>query len=480
MNTASTTFFLFGLIVAVTYNLAKPVVWRKAVVVVANIAFLLSFSRVFSTWIPYLLFLLLGYTGYLLARTHRKLVYIPMLFAVLTLYFWLKKYTFFPEGMFLRSPYVSLGLSYVLFRVLHLLIDTHEGEIDEFIGPVTFFNYTMNFTSIVSGPIQLYKDYAASQSTAQRPRLDLFDIGVAMERIVLGYFKVNLLGYFFKSFHERALTSLGGISGAPLLQRAVTFAMVAVYYPLFLYCNFSGYMDIVIGVAGLFRLKLPENFERPFESKSFLDFWGRWHISLSSWLKTYVYGPLLKALMGRFSNPSLVPYLGTLSFFVTFFLIGLWHGRTSIFAVYGIMLGLGVSVNKLYNIGMGNLIGRKSYKALRARYWYEVVARGCTFTYFCISLFFFWSQWKQLSQMARSLGTLAIGAGLLILFAASTVILAAYEAVRSAMLSVHVGQTQLLSSRYTRVVISTTLLAATSVFMMVLGGPAPEIVYKAF
>jgi len=54
--------------------------------------------------------------------------------------------------------------------------------------------------------------------------------------------------------------------------------MVAVYYPLFLYCNFSGYMDIVIGVAGLFRLKLPENFDRPFESKSFLDFWGRWHI----------------------------------------------------------------------------------------------------------------------------------------------------------------------------------------------------------
>jgi len=169
MNIASTTFLLFGLIVAVAYNLAKPVVWRKAVLVMANIAFLLSFSLVFSTWIPYLFFLILGYIGYLLARTRRNLAYIPILFAVLTLYFWLKKYTFFPEGMFLRSLYVSLGLSYVLFRVLHLLIDTYEGEIDEFIGPVTFFNYTMNFTSIVSGPIQLYKDYAASQSTAQRP-----------------------------------------------------------------------------------------------------------------------------------------------------------------------------------------------------------------------------------------------------------------------------------------------------------------------
>jgi uncharacterized membrane protein len=82
--------------------------------------------------------------------------------------------------------------------------------------------------------------------------------------------------------------------------------------------------------------------------------------------------------------------------------------------------------------------------------------------------------------MVGSLGTMAIGAGLLILFAASTVILAAYEAVRSSMLSVHVGQTPLLSSRYTRVVISTTLLVVTSVFMLVLSGPPPEIVYKAF
>ncbi len=72
-------------------------------------------------------------------------------------------------------------------------------------------------------------------------------------------------------------------------------------YPLFLYANFSGYIDIVIALARLMRMRLPENFDRPFAASSVLDFWNQWHMTLSNWLKTYVYNPLLMALMRRIS-----------------------------------------------------------------------------------------------------------------------------------------------------------------------------------
>jgi D-alanyl-lipoteichoic acid acyltransferase DltB (MBOAT superfamily) len=90
----------------------------------------------------------------------------------------------------------------------------------------------------------------------------------------------------------------------PLLLFAA--AKVAVAYPFFLYSNFSGYIDIVIviviALSRLMRVRLPENFDRPFSASSFLDFWSRWRITLSSWLKTYIYNPLLVALISRFSS----------------------------------------------------------------------------------------------------------------------------------------------------------------------------------
>ena len=111
--------------------------------------------------------------------------------------------------------------------------------------------------------------------------------------------------------------------------------------PVFLYSNFSGYIDIVIALARLMRVRLPENFDRPFSASSVLDFWNRWHITLSNWLKTYVYNPLLMALMRRILILIVEPFLGVFSFFVTFFLIGLWHGRTSEFVFFGVLTGAG-------------------------------------------------------------------------------------------------------------------------------------------
>src|SRR5208283_1744431 len=142
--------------------------------------------------------------------------------------------------------------------------------------------------------------------------------------IVRGFFKVNVLAVLLHAIHESALTQIG--QPVPLWLKLFAAFRLAAVYPFFLYANFSGYIDIVIALARLMRVRLPENFDRPFAASSVMEFWNRWHMTLSTWLKTYVYNPLLLILMRRFqASPGIHPVLGVVCFFVTFFLIGVWH-----------------------------------------------------------------------------------------------------------------------------------------------------------
>jgi len=174
-------------------------------------------------------------------------------------------------------------------------------------------------------------------------------------------------------------------------------------YPIFLYCNFSGYIDIIIAIARLMRLQLPENFNRPFSSTSFIDFWNRWHITLSTWLKTYVYNPLMVTLMRHCDSVELEPHLGVACFFVTFFLIGLWHGRTSEFLFFGLLQGGGVAINKLWQIYIAKALGRKRYKEVARKHLYAIFSRGLTYTWFSFTLFWFWGEWALLAKSSLRL-----------------------------------------------------------------------------
>jgi D-alanyl-lipoteichoic acid acyltransferase DltB (MBOAT superfamily) len=139
-----------------------------------------------------------------------------------------------------------------------------------------------------------------------------------LERIVCGFFKVNVLAMLLHSIQENALDRIS--QPLPATTKLAFAILLAVVYPFFLYANFSGSIDIVIALARLMRVRLPKNFDRPFSASTFLDFWNRWHITLSTWLKSYVYNPLLLVLMRRIPIPALVPFLGVISFFATFFL----------------------------------------------------------------------------------------------------------------------------------------------------------------
>jgi D-alanyl-lipoteichoic acid acyltransferase DltB (MBOAT superfamily) len=303
-------------------------------------------------------------------------------------------------------------------------------------------------------------------------------VGLQLERIVRGFFKVNVLAMFLDVLRQDALQQL--LHPASPATQMVAAAQLAIIYPLFLYANFSGYIDVVIALARLMRVRLPENFDRPFSATSFLDFWNRWHITLSSWLKTYVYNSLLASLMRRVSSAAVQPYLGVFGFFVTFFLVGIWHGRTSEFVAFGLLQGGGVAMNKLWQVLLSQQLGGKRYRALAKRPLYMAFGRGLTFTWFAFTLFWFWADWGQLERIFGALAALSWFAVWVGIWLVATAVLQAWEWLRGALLSIQLGASAFLTSRYARVIYASTLGFAAFVVTIVLNQPAPDIIYKAF
>ncbi len=479
MSVPSLAFLGFTASVAVLL-LAIPVRWwRRAVLLAANIAFLWMLSPDPRTWLPFLGFLACGYASLRLVQARGRVAqwfFAPLCGAVLLVYVWLKQYTFLPSAAFLHVPYTVIGLSYVFFRVLHLIIDARNQALPDKVDPVSYLSFTLNFTSLVSGPIQRYQDYRPMEVSPVP--LGLCSAGWAVERIVLGFFKVEVVSDLLQTLQTEALHALA--PDQPLLLRVACGAAVAVSYPLYLYANFSGYTDVVIGAARFVGIALPENFDRPFSAENFINFWSRWHITLSTWLKTYVYSPLMLALCRRFPSRQAEPYWAVLAFFVTFFLIGVWHGRTSAFMAFGALQGLGVAGNKLYQISMANRLGRAGYRALCANPAYRALARGLTFTWFTFTLFWFWSDWPQMSAFVQALGGAALALLCTVVLLGASIVLAGVELVRSGSQAMRVGGEPLFASRYTRTVRCTALAVISVSVTTLLNLPAPDIVYGKF
>jgi D-alanyl-lipoteichoic acid acyltransferase DltB (MBOAT superfamily) len=478
MENASLQFVCFGLAVAVIVNLGRRAVWRSAVLLLASFGFIACIDRNPVSLLPLAGFLLLGYVCMVVlqGRGSRQLGWI--LACVILVYFWLKKYTILPEATFIHTPYLVLGMSYIFFRVLHLLIEAREFGNSRRVSFFAYLLYTLNFTTFISGPIQRYDEFARDQFTDDPIPLDARVVGLQLERILRGMFKVNVVAMLLSMYRVDALSQVAG--PGPAWFKVWALLRLSLLYPLFLYANFSGYIDIVIALARLIRLRLPENFDRPFAASSFLDFWNHWHMTLSGWLKTYVYNPLLLFLMRRFPSPGLDPFLGVISFFVTFFLIGVWHGRTSEFIVFGVLSGGGVSINKLWQIGLTKVLGRKRYKALSDDPLYEAFGRGLNFVWFSFILFWFWGGWKQIDSVFSSLTVTELVVAFLFAWLGATAGFGLWERLRGAFLSLKTGEEAMLTSRYARMVYASVFGLVVLVFTLLLNQSAPEIVYRAF
>jgi D-alanyl-lipoteichoic acid acyltransferase DltB (MBOAT superfamily) len=208
MDSASFQFVLFGLAVALVSNFSRSRVWRSAVLLVASLVFLDMLAHKPIVFLPLAGFLLLGYTGLLMLERGWSRSAVWSILAVIFVYVWLKKYTFLPEGTFLHYPYFTLGLSYIFFRVLHLLIETGDANEKQHIGLGTYLLYTLNFTTLVSGPIQRYDEFAKDQFAVEPIALGPRVIGLQLERLVRGFFKVNVLAMLLHAVQQDALMQM--------------------------------------------------------------------------------------------------------------------------------------------------------------------------------------------------------------------------------------------------------------------------------
>jgi alginate O-acetyltransferase complex protein AlgI len=405
MDFTSSVYLAFVAAAVLVFNASRAFHFRQYVLLAANLVFLASFVRSPQQLAPLAGFLLFGYAatrwvrrwpqGWVLGSSVALIVFV---FVVL------KRYTFLPAGMGLPFLYLQIGLSYILFRILQMVIDSAGGEPEVQLGPLNFFNFTCNFLCFVSGPIQRSNEYMADLAQLTR-KVDETLAFAAMHRIVKGFVKLAVISatanFLFANWSGPLLVETTALAG---WRYAVQYAASAVAYTFYLYYNFSGYMDIVIGIGWLLGQNLPENFNRPFSARNIFEFWARWHMTLSEWFKTYLFNPLMKFLITRVTALRLLPYLGVIAFFITFFVMGVWHGSTGVFVIYGLVMGAGASLNKLWQVFMTNRVGKKRYKSLGESFAYATIARGLMFAFFAIAVTGLWVNMGQLQLLAHRLG----------------------------------------------------------------------------
>lgn len=405
MNVASMGFAAFVLLFAVIYYSNRNVDWRLFVRSAANAVFVYSFVASPLALLPLAAFLAIGYLMIEWARTSpSRWSWLTGLSVILASYIYLKRFSFIAATPALPLSYTTVGLSYVLFRLMHLFIDAGNGDVPERVRLPDYLNYCCNLFCFVSGPIQRYEDYLADRiNSGAEP--DAREISMAMSRMVKGFFKVvavsAVASYAFQHVSPPLLDNPRQLD--PLVAAGGFMAAVAAYCA-YLYYNFSGYTDIVIGAGALLGQRLPENFDRPFSARSFLEFWSRWHMTLSNWFKFYLFNPLVAALVGRFPSKRALPYIGVAAFFVTFLVMGLWHGTTGVFVIYGLLMGAGASVNKLWQIAMIRWLGNERYRLVQQRGLYAALARGLTYSYFSIGISCLWMSAGQLASLLSAIG----------------------------------------------------------------------------
>ena len=480
MGSASLWFLAYALAVVIIFNISPSVAWRQFVLLAASIGFLGFFSLRPNAFLPLAAFLLFGFISLRLTQAGATRLFVPLLIVGIFAFAWLKKYAFIPSSLFLHYPYVTLGLSYILFRVLQLIIDarTQSATLLGKISLVSYVNFTLNFTTLVAGPIQRYNQFASMQLAPAPLPLNVVVAGQAFHRIIVGFFKVNVLSLLLLMIHTKALHSLPSTQAGA--GRVLTVIAVVAVYPFYIYCNFSGYIDIVIGIARFLRIKLPENFNRPFSSQNYLIFWSRWHITLSTWLQIYVYAPLMLAGMRRWPSTSVEPILNIFALFVTFLFVGVWHGQTTAFIVFGLLLGLGVSVTKGYQVLMTKWLGLKRYTELSNHWRYGAAARGLTFLWCAFTMLWFWSNYTELRSLVRPVSATEIALVWIAIFVGASVLLALWEWLHAWALSFQFENQPALASRYFRTVWDTALVVISITTVTLLNAPPPDIVYNKF
>lgn len=254
-----------------------------------------------------------GMAGYFVARDRKD---VARVFVMLSVVINLALLAVFKYAGKYALP---IGISFYTFQSMSYTIDVYRGKAKAEHNPINFGAYISMFPQLIAGPIVRFSDIAVQM---RERKTDIEKVRYGVMRFVCGLGKKVLLanqaGEIFKA-----------VTGYGAEQMTTVAAWLGILAFMFqIYFDFSGYSDMAIGLMSIFGFTIPENFRYPYESKSITEFWRRWHISLGSWFKEYVYIPL-----GGSRNGIQRTFL---NIFIVWFLTGLWHGATVNFVLWGL------------------------------------------------------------------------------------------------------------------------------------------------
>lgn len=467
MTVVSPVFLAVALLAVVAVHALRGRVRRGIVLLVASLGFAAAALDPISM-AGMAVYLLAGFALLRVVVAVRSPGVLPAAVAVAVTLFWLLGENDVALGLPRPEPVVLLGLSYVMFRLVHLLVDVGQGELTEPIGVRGYLGYLLFFPNLLAGPIQRY-EHLAPQLAADNmapPAEDAVHEG--MRRVLEGAFLVVVVSGLAHEAFMACRSSPGGIS----------FGLAALAFTVHLYASFAGYMGVIVGLGRLLGLEIPENFDRPWLARNFLDFWSRWHITLSEWFKFYLFNPATKELLRVVDRPAAAPWLGAVGYFLTFFVMGVWHGTGATFVVYGLLLGLGVSLNKAWQIWMLQRLGRRGYGALMARRWYGVAARTLALSWFALALVLLWADLGAVAETAGRLGVggVAQAVGVVIVAIAAAAGIGAIPVVAATC-----GRLEAVARRDGIVMaIGVAQVAAIAYYLLAWQGDVPVLIYQGF
>ena len=282
--------------------------------------------------------------------------------------------------------FLPVGISFFTFQSLSYTIDVYRRQIEPLGNLLDYAFYVSFFPQLVAGPIVRARDFIPQIRQPLVVTREMLGRGIFL--IISGLFKKAIISdYISVNFVER-------IFDTPALYSGIENLMGVYGYALQIYCDFSGYSDMAIGIALLLGFRFGDNFRSPYKSASITEFWRRWHISLSSWLRDYLYISLGGNRKGKFRQ-----YLNLL---ITMFLGGLWHGASWNFVLWGTLHGVALAVHKAWMQLMGQGRGYQPHGLRR------VVGIVITFHFVCLCWVFFrqtdFSQaWVMIHQIATDL-----------------------------------------------------------------------------
>ncbi|HZJ74811.1 MAG TPA: MBOAT family O-acyltransferase [Perlabentimonas sp.] len=266
----------------------------------------------------------------------------------------------------ITSILLPVGISFFTFQTISYTVDIYRGKVKPVKNIVDFGFYVSFFPQLVAGPIvrasefipQLYKKFSLTKR----------EFGHALFLILNGLIKKIIISdYISINFVDR-------VFGSPLSYSGLENLMATYGYSMQIYCDFSGYTDIAIGIALLVGFRLPINFNSPYKAVNITDFWRRWHISLSSWLRDYLYIPLGGNRKGKTRT-----YINLM---LTMLLGGLWHGASTRFIIWGGIHGLSLVIHKLWR----KAFPKNKWRAYR---WKHIVSGILTFHIVSFAWIFF-------------------------------------------------------------------------------------------